>query len=266
MADQTASQDVVDALKGAVVTLDLINLGKPGSLDAKTYKATAKLIEMSGGKWNRGKKGHYFPKGDAKEFIANVTGGGKVVDKKKKFQAFFTPEEVVDQMIDIAGGVENCSCLEPEAGEGWIVRELIKHGALTITAVELNEEFIPALNEVIGKHEGWHTTVQGDFLTFNPDDEGFDATPYDRIIMNPPFTKDQDIKHIRHALDFLRPGGNLTSLSMGTPAGRPKMQAFLDEARDRLGVNYVQTVELEQGTHRAVGTDISTTIVSLTKD
>ncbi|BCX53947.1 MULTISPECIES: PLxRFG domain-containing protein [Comamonas] len=35
---------------------------------------------------------------------------------------------------------------------------------------------------------------------------------YDRIIMNPPFSKDRDIQHVRHAYELLRPGGRLVAI------------------------------------------------------
>ncbi len=35
---------------------------------------------------------------------------------------------------------------------------------------------------------------------------------YDRIVMNPPFSKGRDIQHVRHAFDLLRPGGRLVAI------------------------------------------------------
>ena len=35
---------------------------------------------------------------------------------------------------------------------------------------------------------------------------------YDRIIMNPPFSKGRDIQHVRHAYELLRPGGRLVAI------------------------------------------------------
>lgn len=35
---------------------------------------------------------------------------------------------------------------------------------------------------------------------------------YDRIVMNPPFSKGRDITHVRHAYDLLRPGGRLVAI------------------------------------------------------
>ena len=35
---------------------------------------------------------------------------------------------------------------------------------------------------------------------------------YDRIVMNPPFEKGQDIDHVRHAYELLKPGGKLVAI------------------------------------------------------
>ena len=50
---------------------------------------------------------------------------------------------------------------------------------------------------------------------------------FDRIIMNPPFTMGEDIKHIQHALTMLRPGGRLVALCANGPRQRA---AFMDKA------------------------------------
>jgi hypothetical protein len=37
------------------------------------------------------------------------------------------------------------------------------------------------------------------------------AGEFDRVLMNPPFEKQQDIDHVRRAFDHLKPGGRLSS-------------------------------------------------------
>ena len=44
-----------------------------------------------------------------------------------------------------------------------------------------------------------------------------DSTPagfgtFDRIVMNPPFSRDQDARHVNHAFSFLKPGGKLVAI------------------------------------------------------
>jgi len=51
---------------------------------------------------------------------------------------------------------------------------------------------------------------------------------YDRIIQNPPFEKAQDVDHVRHAFDCLKPGGLLVSIISNGPFFRndKKSQQF----------------------------------------
>lgn len=57
---------------------------------------------------------------------------------------------------------------------------------------------------------------------------------YDRILMNPPFSKGRDIQHVRHAYDLLRPGGRIVAI-MGEGAffhgnkAAEGFRAWLDE-------------------------------------
>ena len=39
-----------------------------------------------------------------------------------------------------------------------------------------------------------------------------DSSGYDRIVMNPPFSNNLDIQHVRHAYDLLRPGGRIVAI------------------------------------------------------
>jgi hypothetical protein len=49
----------------------------------------------------------------------------------------------------------------------------------------------------------------GDFLQLSAYDLG---GPFDAIVMNPPFERGRDVKHIRHAAGMLAPGGVLVGL------------------------------------------------------
>ena len=48
-----------------------------------------------------------------------------------------------------------------------------------------------------------------DFLIVQPD------ASYTHVVMNPPFTRGQDIDHVMHAFKFLRVGGTLTAIVSG---------------------------------------------------
>lgn len=78
---------------------------------------------------------------------------------------------------------------------------------------------------------------------------------YSRIILNPPFTKNQDIKHVRHALKWLAPGGILVAIMLNnqTRKGFMELVAEYDPEID----------EVERGVFKESGTDVPTIIVKI---
>jgi len=57
---------------------------------------------------------------------------------------------------------------------------------------------------------GWHAVLTANFLE-HP------ATPtFDVVVMNPPFYGRHYVKHVQHALKFLKPGGTLVSILPAT--------------------------------------------------
>ena len=55
-----------------------------------------------------------------------------------------------------------------------------------------------------------HPVVTGNFLEAEP------VAVFDKIVMNPPFYGRHYVKHVRHALRFLRPGGELVAILPAT--------------------------------------------------
>ena len=51
---------------------------------------------------------------------------------------------------------------------------------------------------------------------------------YSRIIMNPPFSHGQDIRHILRAFSLLRPGGVLVAVCLNGPRQQEKLLPFSD--------------------------------------
>lgn len=91
--------------------------------------------------------------------------------------------------------------LEPSAGDGAIARVASAAGAV-VDCVELNPQRAAALCT-----SGYASTVtMADFLSLPQ------RSVYDRVLMNPPFAGQADIRHVTHALGFLRPGGLLVAV------------------------------------------------------
>jgi precorrin-6B methylase 2 len=90
-----------------------------------------------------------------------------------------------------------------------------------------------------------------DFLACNGD-----LGTFDRIVMNPPFERGDDIRHIEHALTMLRPGGRLVALCANGPRQREAFQARADYWEDLPAGSFKQ-----QGT----GVNVALCVFNLTE-
>ena len=160
-------------------------------------------------------------------------------------QLFPTPRELAERMADAADIQPGHTVLEPSAGLGAIVGAL---GAAwhanggRLVAVEING----TLCEQLRREFPLTDVRQADFLTCNGD-----LGTFDRIVMNPPFERGADIRHIRHALTMLRPGGRLVALCANGPRQVAELQPLADLWE-----------ELPPGTF--VGTDVRAALLVVT--
>ena len=116
---------------------------------------------------------------------------------------FPTPPPLAARLVDLAGIQALHRVLEPSAGTGRLLDHIHPHA--TTTACELSQELCGLLF-----HRFPHVALKcGDFLARTCADLG---GPFDRIVMNPPFQRGEDVKHILHAYSMLTPGGLLVSL------------------------------------------------------
>lgn len=166
-----------------------------------------------------------------------LKGGAPVV--VAAHQLFPTPPALARRVVELAEIRPGHRVLEPSAGTGNLLREIVD--ACQVQAVEINA----ALCHVLTKQ--WPTTC-ADFLTCDPAALG----SFDRVVMNPPFTRGSDVKHIRHALRFLKPGGKLVSICM---AG-PKQRRLLSDA--------AKWIDLPAGSFQSEGTRVDSAIVIYT--
>lgn len=223
------------------------------ALSRSEYQEVNKFLELSGAKWNRKSKRHLFQPG-GREKLESLLEDGEIRDDKKHFQAFYTPKELARELAEIADIRPQMVCLEPSVGHGAIY-EAVKAAQpfAAVVAIDANPDVLPVLK---AKGLGCMTA---DFLECEPKD----FASFDRVIMNPPFTKDQDIQHVRHAFEFLREGGRLVALmSPGFTFGESKIRREFREFVEEHG-RVVR--EVEAGAFKDSGTDIRTVIVELVK-
>lgn len=155
-------------------------------------------------------------------------------------QLFPTPNTLIDKMLEYADVTPGHRVLEPSAGTGAILKKIpcVRPDG-NISAVEINQSLCDQLRPYADD------VLCGDFLSFNGD-----LLKFDKIIMNPPFHNGQDIKHIEHALTFLKPGGRLVALCANGPRQRDKLMPMADEWED-----------LPEGSFKNAGTMVNTALL-----
>jgi predicted RNA methylase len=237
---------VLDVLSNA--TMDGNSLKLTGQLDRPLYVATNKVLESAGGKWNRKAQSHLFD-GNAAEIMDQIILTGKVLNKKQELGYFPTPRPVIDRLIELAEIDFDMSVLEPSCGQGAIVWELVK-----ITPNVKCYEIDPSNVAEMLKNVVVPVTV-ADFLTVEP-------TPiFDRVVMNPPFRLQSDIRHCLHAMRFLKPGGCLVSVMASGVTFRTNK--LTENFREALKTHHGSIEALPEDSFAESGTNVNTVIVTM---
>lgn len=159
----------------------------------------------------------------------------------KDLQYYPTPLEVVDYVLDDIYLADDAVILEPSCGCGrFLDRIKQKNRKVTTLGIEINPERVRICRE-----KG-HTVMHKNFLALHPVEET------DIVIMNPPFYGKHYVKHVEHALKFLKKGGILKAI---LPATARYDHKILDgEWRD-----------LPVGSFKSSGTNVNTTILTIRK-
>ena len=210
----------------------------PEQLERASYQLVAKAIEAAGGKWNRKEKCHLFPS-SARECMGITEDTVEIVNHKQTFQQFYTPEPWANEVARLAYLKSEHTVLEPSIGTGRIATAANRWGVpwKNITGIDADPKLLEGLQGM-----GFKQLVCADFLTCKPGPNKFD-----RVIMNPPFSMGDDIKHVRHALTFVKEGGILVSI---VGAGPKQRAAFRGE-----------WFNIPAGTFSESGTNVATAIV-----
>lgn len=145
--------------------------------------------------------------------------------------AFYpTPDKVIDVMLRDLRFDHDSVVLEPSAGTGNIVNRVLALGA-RVTAVEVDAGRVATLRASRPiSNPARFCVVHANFLTMGP-------TPtYTHVAMNPPFAGTHWMDHVRHAFDFLAPGGILVAVvpvtvETGTTAKHEAFRAWVDVNR-----------------------------------
>lgn len=131
----------------------------------------------------------------------------------KDLQFYWSPREVIDRAIEFArlfnlrewrnNPPEPFRVLEPSCGDGRIM-DAVRERGHRVFGIEYH-----AGRAAEARAKG-HNVLTANFLECPPKAE------YDMVVMNPPFYGRHYVKHVRHALKFLKPDGSLVSILPAT--------------------------------------------------
>lgn len=236
MYKTSVTDEIKDILLRSEITETTVKL-PPEHLDRKVYQQVDTVLRAAGGKWDKRTRVHIFSS-DPREALSVALDAGKIQDKRKAANQFFTPPDLAARLCDLAGigGNYRQRVLEPSAGKGSIADIARERGA-HVVCVEKDPQLARGLEE-----KG-HFTICSDFLDlWVGQQEVFDC-----VVMNPPFTKRQDVKHVEHAMKFMKQGGKLVAIMS---AGQTKYDGEM----------------LPEGTFKSAGTMVRAKIVVLTNE
>ena len=171
----------------------------------------------------------------------------------KRIEGYFpTPKTLVEQMLDYADILPGHRVLEPSAGKGNIADEITQAAPdAELDVIEYNSGLSAILTA-----KGYNV-VGNDFLEHKGE--------YDRIVMNPPFENFQDIEHVRHAYELLRPGGKLVAImGAGVKNSRKKAVEFREWVDD-MG-SYIEDLPAGSFKSSERPTGVATVMVTIEKN
>lgn len=193
--------EVLRVLADCTITGNRLKM--PGLINRRLYVDVAGVLGLLGAKWNSKEQVHLF-KADAEGILDDVINSGEIRDVRTELQQFFTPQGLAKTLVEAADIKRGMRVLEPSMGDGAIAREILAIGG-RVDGYELDARLAEECNDGLGGG-----CACADFLSVTPEAE------YDRVVMNPPFARQADIKHIRHAFAFLKPDGVLVAvMSLG---------------------------------------------------
>lgn len=252
-------------LQNCIVEGNVVKL-PAGQLERNVYQEVAKALNLIGGKWKGGKVMGFVFNEDPTDLLEQIANGEKR-NLKKEFQFFATPDHLADRLVKLSEIQEGDNVLEPSAGQGSIIKAIIKQFPKNMTSQNDDPcvtidycEIMPVNQSALSKlchckHK--HSFMGEDFLTFKP------FKPYKRIIANPPFSKNQDIDHVKKMYLCLADGGRIVSIMS-------KHWLYSSNKKEVEFRNWIDEVgavvhEVDAGEFKESGTTIATVIVVIDK-
>lgn len=246
------TEDAKNVLKSKET--EIFYLMKIPVIPDEIYDQLVVAVASIGGTWSERHKGFVFsenPENKIEELLENGTYELSEEDIwKEKMQYYPTPSRIAKQMVELAELQAGDIVLEPSAGRGAILDEMPDY--VQKVAIELDETNVRFL------HEKNYQVFWGDFLGM----EGLKPT---KVIMNPPFSKSQDVQHVCRAYEIMETGGILVAIINENSLMRAKTNIHCKKFIELLNSIKHEIIHLPEGTFKESGTMINTVIVKLYK-
>lgn len=246
--------DVIQTLRASRV--DGARLFLPGQLDRKLYVRTDEALRALGGQWSRKARAHVF-EADPRDAVAAALDAGAVTTARD-LGFFPTPAPLARRLVALAGVRPGDVAVEPSAGEGAIVAELVAAGA-EVHAVEVDPGRALRLRERFPKVD----VLTRDWLDTHV--AALCGRAPRAIVMNPPFSlegqREADVAHVAHALEMVAPGGNVVAVMSAGVAFRQTQASRVLRGMVELHGGSIE--ELPEGTFRESGTDVRAVVVTV---
>lgn len=222
-------------------------------LERADYMKVKKLFESNGGKWKGGKcQGFLFNTTDVTPILSRLQGGD-LSNRKKKYQFFETPANIARELVARLGDVEKTDkVLEPSAGCGALIKAVLEDWPdQVVDCYELMEENRSELEKIPNAR-----LLGEDFLES-------EVSMYDKIIANPPFANNQDIKHVMKMWEHLSEGGQMAVImskhwQFASDKASKDFRAFVDSIDHDI-------TELPAGSFKESGTNTETVMIVFRK-
>lgn len=164
-------------------------------------------------------------------------------------QLFPTPRPLAARAVELAAIKPGDKVLEPSGGTGALLDPLFNADGTAWQLGAGGRLVVVEQNLMLAQHLR-RTYVAadvhgGDFLACNGELGAFDV-----VLMNPPFHNGDDIKHIRHALGMLKPGGRLVAFCANGPRQRAQLMPLASHWED-----------LPPGSFHEAGTNVNTALI-----
>lgn len=235
----------------------------PQLTDDEYYNNIKFLVEYVGGHWRERYRGYNFDEpGDivlAK--LKQVMDKGYIeITTNKAFQIknnfYPTPDWLACKMVDLADIKRGERVLEPSAGRGALLKYISSKTA-SYFAVEYNRENVKCLRDM-----GYRVNA-GSFENYYKNRINSHGEKFNKIIMNPPFFNEMDLRHTVLAYNLLKPGGKLIGLVAENSLyyDRPVTRNF----NTIMNMTDSKRVDIPHGSFKQSGTNVDVSMIIIHK-